>query len=92
MECLPKWLVFRDKMLLPLGLGPTEFMLDRLSRIGQFNLALGQAFWIATTQRDWPGRAGKALDRAVELLKGQGRTEEAQKLIQWRDGQRELDR
>lgn len=92
MERLPQWLAFRDKMLLPLALGPTELMLDRLSRIGQLDLALGQAFWIAATQRDRPGRAGKALDRAVELLKGQGRKEEAQKLIQWRDGQQGSDR
>lgn len=92
MKRLPQWLAFRDKMLLPLALGPTEFLLDRLSRIGQIDLALGQAFWIATTQLDRPDRARKALDLSVELLKGQGRTVEAQELIKWRDGQPGADR
>lgn len=52
MSNLAGWLEQRDKLIPPLQLGPTEFIADRLMRIGQTDLAVGQWMRIAS-QHAW---------------------------------------
>jgi len=80
---LSNWLAFRDKMLLPLALGPTEFIADRLARIGQVDLAIGEWAWIAAHHQERFHRAQRALKSAEELLKKQGQTAQAESIAVW---------
>lgn len=83
MSQLSSWLAERDRMLLPVSLGPTEFLTDRLMRIGQVDLALGCAFRIASLHADKPLRVRRALLSANQMLKKLGREDEAQKVAVW---------
>lgn len=83
MQQLPAWISERDRMLIPLSLGPTEFMIDRLMRIGQHELAVGCAVRIATLHTDNYFRSRRALVAANQLLKKQGRDVEADQVDQW---------
>lgn len=80
---LPSWMRERDRMLRPLALGPTEFLSDRLMRMGQYDLAVGQALQIATIYADRFPRAKRSLASAVEMLKKQGRAADADKVSAW---------
>jgi hypothetical protein len=87
MAQLPSWIAERDRMLPALALGPTEFLSDRLMRIGQQELALGFAFQIATAHTNrhasqFP-RARRALVSAAEMLKKQDRKSDAEKVSAW---------
>ena len=79
---------YRDRMLQPLQLGPTEFLADRLQRIGETDLAIGQWMRIATLHADRYDRARRALTAAADSLTRQGRPAEAKKIEAWID---ELD-
>lgn len=83
MQQLPAWISERDRMLIPVSLGPTEFMMDRLMRIGQHELAIGCAVRIATIHTDNYFRSRRALVAANQLLKKQGRDAEADQVDQW---------
>jgi hypothetical protein len=83
MEQLTSWMAERDRMLRPLALGPTEFISDRLMRIGQHDLAIGLACQIATSYSDRFPRARRALVSAVEMLKKQGRKADEEKMSAW---------
>lgn len=83
MQQLPTWISERDRMLIPISQGPTEFMLDRLMRIGQHELAIGCAVRIATLHSDNYFRSRRALVTANQLLKKQGRDAEAEQVAQW---------
>jgi hypothetical protein len=83
MAQLPSWLAEADRMLRPLALGPTEFLSDRLMRIGQYDLALGYAFRIATLYSDRFPRARRALASAAEMLNRQERKADAEKVSAW---------
>jgi hypothetical protein len=83
MQQLPTWISERDRMLIPISLGPTEFMMDRLMRIGQNELAIGCAVRIATLHTDNYYRSRRALVAANQLLKKQGRDAEADQVAQW---------
>lgn len=78
------WIEYRDKLLLPLQLGPTEFLADRLSRIGQQELALGQWSRIATLFPQRHFRAQNALTAAAAQLSQMQRDEEAEKFNAWK--------
>ncbi|MCA9134436.1 MAG: hypothetical protein KDA45_14805, partial [Planctomycetales bacterium] len=80
---LASWIEFRDKLLPPLQLGPTEFLADRLMRIGEPELALGQWMRIATVHAERYHRAAGALQAAETQLKRVGRDDEAQRLKAW---------
>ncbi len=80
---LAAWFEYRDRMLEPLQLGPTEFLADRLSRIGKIELAVGQWARIASVHAGRYHRASKALLAAQQRLQEQGRTEEAKRLQAW---------
>jgi hypothetical protein len=80
---LPKWLRFRDTMLPDLQVGPTEFIADRLQRINEHELALGQLQRIATEHSDRHHRAETALKRAASIFRRAGRAEEADKVDRW---------
>lgn len=82
---LSKWLEFRDSLLRPLQIGPTEFLADRLMRIGEVDLAIGQLLRIATVHGDRYHRAAIALKTASKLLEREGRVEEAKRLKPWID-------
>lgn len=83
MRQVGKWMDFRDRMLLPLSLGPTEFLVERLARIGELDLAVGQAVWIATNGATDSIRVTRSLGRTVELLSAGGFQEEAQRVQDW---------
>lgn len=80
---LSTWIAFRDKMLLPLAMGPTEFIADRLARVGEIDLAIGQYAWIATHHQGRVYRAQRALNAAVKLLKRNNRNAEAERMAAW---------
>jgi hypothetical protein len=82
---LDAWLTFRDRMLQPLQLGPTEFLADRLQRVGETDLAMEQWMRIATLHADRYDRTRKALSAAAASLTRAGRTTEATKLETWID-------
>ena len=83
MRQLPKWLSFRDAMLPDLQLGPTEFIAERLQRISEHELALGQLQRIATEHADRHHRAEAALKQAASILRRAGRTKDAEKVDRW---------
>lgn len=83
MEKLVGWLDFRDRQLRPLQIGPTEFLADRLHRIGQADLAVGQWSRIASLHTDRYHRAAAALKAAQRQLQQQERIEEAKRLQAW---------
>ncbi len=83
MSNLTQWFELRDRLIPPLQLGPTEFIADRLMRIGQTELAIGQWLRIASQHADHPHRAAKAIQSAAAQLKRLGRDEEAQRLEAW---------
>lgn len=80
---LDAWLAFRDRMLQPLQLGPTEFLAERLQRVGETDLALEQWMRIATLHTDRYDRTRKALSAAAASLTRAGRTTEATKIETW---------
>lgn len=80
---LNRWQEFRDKLLPPLQLGPTEFIADRLQRIGEFELAIGEWSRIGSQHGDQPVRARAALASAAEQLKRIGRDDDAQRFETW---------
>ncbi len=83
MSELPGWYKFRDGLRPALQLGPTEFIADRLMRIGQTDLAIGQWLRIASQHGDRYHRALPAMQQALQLLEREGRTEAAQRLKEW---------
>lgn len=80
---LPKWLEFRDKLIPPLQLGPTELIADRLMRVSETDLAIGQWMRIASMHPEQYHRASAALEMAAGQLKRVGREEEAKRLEPW---------
>ena len=85
MSELAGWLERRDRLLPPLQLGPTEFLADRLMRIGEHDLAIGQWMRIASQHADRPHRVRQALQSAAALLQRNDRALEAQRLQAWID-------
>ncbi|WP_145082391.1 hypothetical protein [Aureliella helgolandensis] len=83
MKYLAEWFEFRDGLLEPLQLGPSEFLAERLMRIGQDELAIGQWVRIGTIHRDRYHRAAAALNSAAQQLQRNGMNQEAQKLHTW---------
>ena len=83
MSELSRWLEFRDKLLPPLQLGPTEFLADRLQRIGELDLAIGEWSRIGNQHSDQPVRAHTALASAAAQLKRIGRDDDAQRFETW---------
>ena len=80
---LSEWLEFRDRLIQPLQIGPTEFLAERLARVGMIDQAIGQWSRIATMHPDIPHRASMALSSAQSLLTQQGRPEEAKRFQMW---------
>ncbi len=80
---LSEWLEYRDRLIQPLQLGPTEFIAERLARVGKIDQAIGQWSRIATFHADRPHHAALALDSAQRLLTQQGRANEAKRLQTW---------
>jgi hypothetical protein len=83
MSELQGWMDYRDALRPPLQIGPTEFIADRLMRIGQVDLAIGQWLRIASQHGDRYHRAVPALKTAAQLLQREGQIEEAEKLNEW---------
>ena len=80
---IPEWLEYRDRLIQPLQIGPTEFLADRFGRVGLADLAIGQWSRIATLHADRPHRAALALAAAQRLLTQQGRIDEAKRFQAW---------
>lgn len=83
MSELNKWLRFRDSLIRPLQLGPTEFIAERLMRIGQKDLAIGQWMRIATIHSHRYDRVAKALGAAKTILERDGLSNEAERIAEW---------
>jgi hypothetical protein len=82
---LPGWFKFRDGLPEALQLGPTEFLADRLQRIGEVDLAIGEWSRIATKHRERYDRALRALTSAADNLKRLQRTAEVDLIKGWID-------
>jgi hypothetical protein len=80
---IAEWLEYRGRLIEPLQIGPTEFIADRLARVGMIDQAIGQWSRIATLHADHPHRAAMALMAAQRLLTQQGRPEEAKRFQVW---------
>ena len=80
---ISEWLEYRDRLIQPLQIGPTEFLADRFGRVGLTDLAIGQWSRIAALHADRPYRAALALASAQRLLTQQGRPEEAKRFQVW---------
>lgn len=63
-----RWMQARDSLLLPLQLGPSEFMAERFARVDKTSLAVGEWLRIAATHRQHPHRASLALEQASARL------------------------
>ncbi|GAB5404507.1 MAG: hypothetical protein Aurels2KO_27380 [Aureliella sp.] len=83
-ERATQWMKFRDNLILPLQIGPTEFLADRLTRIGETELAMGQWLRIATVHSDQHARAVVALSSAKQQLIQAERTREAESIEVWK--------
>lgn len=83
MENLAEWKLFRDSLIEPLQIGPTELIADRLTRVGQIDLAIGEWMRIASVHGDRYHRASRALQTVAELLRRNDRNEEAKRLAPW---------
>ena len=62
------WIAARDSLLLPLQLGPTEFLAERLARVEKTDLAVGEWLRLAATHTDHPHRVEAALEAAKHRL------------------------
>ncbi len=82
-EKVTEWFAFRDKLIEPLQIGPTEFIAERCARTGMIDLAIGQWSRVATLHSDRPHREAAALNAAARTLTQQGRTEEAKRFQNW---------
>lgn len=81
---LSQWFEYRDRLIAPLQLGPTEFLADRLQRLGKPELALGQWMRIASLYPERYHRFSAATDQAIGQLKQMQRDGEAQRLEAWK--------
>lgn len=79
-ERYSKWSEYRDRMLLPLQLGPTIAIADKLERAGRKEEALQEWLRILALFPKHRVEVGLARDSATELLKQLGRVDEANRL------------
>jgi len=80
---LAEWFEFRDRLIEPLQIGPTEFIAERCARTGMIDLAIGQWSRIATMHSNRSHRAWNALNAAARTLNQQNRAEEANRFLTW---------
>ena len=80
---ITEWLEYRNRLIEPLQIGPTEFLAERLARVGMIDQAIGQWSRIATVHADRPHRAAVALTAAQRVLTQQGRADEAKRFQAW---------
>ncbi len=80
---LAEWFEFRDRLIEPLQIGPTEFIAERCARTGMIDLALGQWSRIATVHSSHSHRAFNALSAAARTLNQRSRSEEAKRFLTW---------
>jgi tetratricopeptide (TPR) repeat protein len=81
-ERYPQWSEYRDRMLLPLQVGPTIAIADKLERAGLKEKALQEWLRIVAIHPERRKEFVLARDAAVDLLKQLGRTDEAKRLIE----------
>lgn len=82
---LGEWFEFRERLMLPLQLGPTEVIAERLMRAGESEMAIGQWMRIAAVHGDRYHRAAQALEAAAMQLRRLGREDEALRVNPWID-------
>ncbi|MEM8736081.1 MAG: hypothetical protein AAGG44_17765, partial [Planctomycetota bacterium] len=83
MKRVTGWMETRDRLLPALQLGPTEFLADRLMRIGETELAVGQVLRIASEPHGRYHRLRPILVRARDALNSKNLESEAEKLEVW---------
>jgi len=74
------WLNHRERMLLPLQIGPSWVLADKAMQQGQIDQAVGHWLRIATLHGERYDAAVRAIALAEEALRAAGRSEEAQRL------------
>lgn len=74
------WLNHRERMLLPLQIGPSLVLADKALQQGQVDQAVGHWLRIATLHVERYDAAIRAVALADEALRSAGRSEEAQRL------------
>lgn len=80
---LEAWYEFRDRLMLPLQLGATEFIAERLMRVNEVDMAIGQWSRIASLHAERYHRSLVALETADRQLQELGRTEDSKRLKAW---------
>lgn len=83
LSSLAEWNEFRETLIPDLQIGLTEFIADRLLRIGETELAIGELVRIASQHGDRYHRAARALKSSRTQLLEQGKAAEAQRLDAW---------
>ncbi|MCC6508677.1 MAG: hypothetical protein IT423_06200 [Pirellulaceae bacterium] len=85
---MQKWFEARDSLSLPMQLGPTEFLAERMARISRPALAVGEWLRIGAMQPQHAHRAASALEE-VRLRLDRTKTNESQpvgeRVARWRD-------
>ncbi|MCA9194338.1 MAG: hypothetical protein KDB03_21360 [Planctomycetales bacterium] len=80
MQSLSNWRSYRDQLVLPIQLGPSEFLAERLFRIGQHDLALGEWSRIVAIHSEQPIRVARCREAIAKCLKQAGREADLEKL------------
>jgi hypothetical protein len=81
-ERYSEWSAYRDRLLLPLQVGPTATIADKLERAGLKEKAVQEWLRIVAIHPDRRKERLQARDAAVELLKQIGRADEAIRLAE----------
>ncbi|MFO1065149.1 MAG: hypothetical protein U0892_14895 [Pirellulales bacterium] len=80
---LDRWYGARDKMLPSMQLGPTEFIADRMSRIGQSTSAVEEWMRVALIHEHRISRSDAAMESAKKELARSSATDQVDKLTAW---------
>ncbi len=80
MDQYSTWAAQRDRMLLPLQIGPTIAIANKLQKVGQSEASLQEWLRVLFLFPSNFRAAKQAQESAVELLKGLGRNEEAARI------------
>jgi tetratricopeptide (TPR) repeat protein len=77
---LTQWQTLRNKMLLPIQVGPTEVIADKLDQAGQAVQAVPEWLRIAIVHRDRYDAASRAIARAAKAKRDAGQESEAKRI------------
>jgi hypothetical protein len=82
---LQSWQMIRNRMLLPVQVGPTELIADKLDQSGNTSQAIPEWLRIAVVHRDRYDAASRAIARAAKAKRDAGKEAEAKRIEQMAD-------